>query len=304
MSRPLRYSASALAWEREGLGKSPQPGSARGLPLAWERPVVEMLSSPETWMAFATLAVLEIVLGIDNVIFISILTNRLPKAQQRSARLIGLSLAMGTRILLLFSLSWVMGLTDNLFFLLGQGISGRDVILLLGGAFLLAKSTREVHNSLESEPEETRHGGAASGFLSVLAQIAVIDVVFSLDSVITAVGLVNELPVMVAAIVAAVLVMMVAAGPVSKFVEDNPTIKMLALSFLVLIGVTLVAEGLDIHVPKGYIYFAMAFSFGVEVLNIRATKRKRMKRMMLADLMRGEEAAERPAAGERETASK
>ena len=252
--------------------------------------MIEMLSNPETWMAFATLAVLEIVLGIDNVIFISILTNRLPQAQQRPARLIGLSLAMGTRILLLFSLSWVMSLTDNLLVLLGQGISGRDVILLLGGAFLLAKATREIHNSLESESEETRHGGAGGGFLSVLAQIAVIDAVFSLDSVITAVGLVNELPVMVAAIVAAVLVMMVAAGPVSNFVEENPTIKMLALSFLVLIGVALVAEGLDIHVPKGYIYFAMAFSFGVEVLNIRATKRKRMKRMMLADLMRGEAA--------------
>ena len=253
--------------------------------------MIEMLSSPETWMAFATLAALEIVLGIDNVIFISILTNRLPPAQQRPARLLGLGVAMCTRILLLFSLSWVMGLTANLFSVLGQGISGRDLILLLGGAFLLAKATREVHNSLESEPEETRRGGAGTGFLGVLAQIAVIDVVFSLDSVITAVGLVDELPVMVAAIVAAVLVMMVAAGPVSAFVENNPTVKMLALSFLVLIGVALVAEGLDIHVPKGYIYFAMAFSFGVELLNIRATKRKRMKRLTLADLMPGEAAS-------------
>ena len=253
--------------------------------------MVEMLSSPETWMAFATLAALEIVLGIDNVIFISILTNRLPAAQQRPARLLGLGVAMCTRILLLFSLSWVMGLTANLFFVLGQGISGRDLILLLGGAFLLAKATREVHNSLETEPEEARRGGASTGFLGVLAQIAVIDVVFSLDSVITAVGLVDELPVMVAAIVAAVLVMMVAAGPVSAFVENNPTVKMLALSFLVLIGVALVAEGLDIHVPKGYIYFAMAFSFGVELLNIRATKRKRMKRLTLADLMQGEAAS-------------
>lgn len=247
--------------------------------------MVEILSTPETWMAFATLAALEIVLGIDNVIFISILTSRLPARQQPMARTLGLSVAMCTRILLLFTLSWVMSLTNELFMVLGEGISGRDIIMLAGGAFLLAKATHEIHNAMETEPAAARRGASSVGFIGVLAQIAVIDVVFSLDSVITAVGLVDDLPVMVAAIVAAVLVMMLAAGPVSAFVENNPTIKMLALSFLVLIGLALIAEGLDIHVPKGHIYFAMAFSLGVALLNIRATKRKRIKRMQLADLM-------------------
>ena len=247
--------------------------------------MIEMLSAPETWLAFATLAALEIVLGIDNVIFISILTSRLPAHQQPLARTLGLGVAMCTRILLLFTLSWVMGLTKELFEVLGEGISGRDIIMLTGGAFLLAKATHEIHNAMEAEPAAARSGGSSVGFFGVLAQIAVIDVVFSLDSVITAVGLVDDLPVMVAAIVAAVLVMMLAAGPVSSFVEENPTIKMLALSFLVLIGLALIAEGLDIHVPKGHIYFAMAFSLGVALLNIRATKRKRIKRMQLADLM-------------------
>ena len=247
--------------------------------------MVELLASPEVWLAFATLAALEIVLGIDNIIFISVLTGRLPHHQQAKARLIGLSLAMLMRIALLLSLSWVMGLTGDLFHVLGEGISGRDLILLGGGAFLIAKATREVHNSLEVADESAPPLGA--NFIVVLVQIALIDMVFSLDSVITAVGLVDHVPVMIAAIVAAVLVMMVAAGPVSAFVDANPTIKILALSFLVLIGFALVAEGLDIHIPKGYLYFAMAFSFGVQLLNMRASKRKpvRLRKAQLGDLV-------------------
>ena len=246
----------------------------------------EWVTSPEIWLAFATLAALEIVLGIDNVIFISVLTSRLPAHQQPRARVLGLGLAMFMRIALLLSLSWVMGLTKDLFTVFGESISGRDLILLIGGAFLLAKATREIHNSLEVDEPNARPGVVAS-FAGVLVQIAVIDMVFSLDSVITAVGLVDEVPVMIAAIVAAVLVMMVAANPVSTFVEGNPTVKMLALSFLVLIGFALVAEGMGIHLPKGYIYFAMAFSFGVELLNISASKRKRVKlrKAQLGDLV-------------------
>ena len=245
-----------------------------------------MLMDPHIWIAFATLAALEIVLGIDNIIFISVLTGRLPKHQQARARLLGLALAMIMRIGLLLSLSWVMSLTSDFLVLFGAGISGRDVILLVGGAFLIAKATREVHNSLEVD-EPSAGSSAVASFAGVLVQIALIDIVFSLDSVITAVGLVQHVPVMVAAIVVAVLVMMLAAGRVSAFVEDNPTIKMLALSFLVLIGFALLAEGLDIHVPKGYLYFAMAFSFGVELLNIRASRRKRVKlrKAQLGDLI-------------------
>ncbi len=234
---------------------------------------MESLLSAEIIGAFLTLTVLEIVLGIDNIVFISILTGRLPVEQQARARFIGLGLAMVMRIALLFSLAWVMGLTADLFHVFDIGISGRDLILLIGGTFLIAKATREVHNALEGEVEG---GGAvrAASFSSVLVQIALIDMVFSLDSVITAVGLVDEISVMVAAIVVAVGVMMVAAGPVSRFVEEHPTVKMLALSFLLLIGFTLVGEGMDFHTPKGYIYFAMAFSFGVEILNIRAKKKR------------------------------
>ena len=247
---------------------------------------LEMLMDPHIWIAFATLAALEIVLGIDNIIFISVLTSRLPEHQRQRARLVGLGLAMVMRIGLLLSLSWVMSLTGDFLVVFGNGISGRDVILLVGGAFLIAKATREVHNSLEVE-EPSGTGSGTAGFAAVLVQIALIDIVFSLDSVITAVGLVQQVSVMVAAIVAAVLVMMLAAGRVSAFVENNPTIKMLALSFLVLIGFALVVEGLDIHVPKGYLYFAMAFSFGVELLNIRASKRKRVKlrKAQLSDLI-------------------
>ena len=247
---------------------------------------MEYLANPEIWLAFGTLAALEIVLGIDNIVFISVLTSRLPEKQRPRARFIGLLLAMGMRIGLLLSLSWMMGLTSDLFTVLGEGISGRDLILLGGGAFLIAKATREIHNSLEIEDKSSRQLHTA-GFAVVLVQIAVIDVVFSLDSVITAVGLVDDLPVMIAAIVVAVIVMMVAAGPVSEFVEGNPTVKMLALTFLVLIGFALVTEGVDIHVPKGYIYFAMAFSFGVQLLNISASKRSKVKlrKAQLGDLI-------------------
>jgi len=231
------------------------------------------LLTPEMLGAFVTLTVLEIVLGIDNIVFISVLTGRLPVEQQAKARVVGLALAMIMRIALLFSLTWVMGLTADLFRLVGYGISGRDIIMLLGGAFLIFKATREIHNSLEGEIDE--HGAKVQAtFMMVLAQIAVIDMVFSLDSVITAVGLVSQIEIMVAAIVTAVGVMMLAAGPVSRFVEEHPTVKMLALSFLVLIGFTLIGEGLDFHTPKGYIYFSMAFAFGVELLNIRAKKKR------------------------------
>jgi predicted tellurium resistance membrane protein TerC len=249
---------------------------------------VELLTNPEIWVAFATLTVLEIVLGIDNIIFISILTDRLPEHQRARARFLGLALAMLMRVLLLLSLAWIMQLTRELFTIFGEGISGRDLILLLGGAFLMAKATREVHNSLEGESHG--HGGVAVATMgAVLAQIAVVDVVFSLDSVITAVGMVEDVEVMIAAVVVAVLVMMLAAGAISRFVEEHPTIKMLALSFLILVGFTLVGEGLDLHTPKGYVYFAMAFSFGVEMLNIRAKKARkdhvRLRKAQLADLI-------------------
>ena len=252
---------------------------------------VEILQNPEVWIAFFTLTALEIVLGIDNIVFISILVTRLPKEQQTRGRLVGLSLAMVLRIVLLFSLTWVMGLTADLFAVLGEGISGRDLILLTGGAFLIAKSTMEVHNSLERSALHAQAGKGA-GFLGVMVQIALIDVVFSLDSVITAVGLVQRVPVMVAAIVVAVGVMMWASGPISRFVEDHPTVKMLALSFLMLIGMALVAEGLDLHIPKGYIYFAMAFSLAVEMLNLRIRRLRtpiRLRKAQFADLYQEEE---------------
>jgi predicted tellurium resistance membrane protein TerC len=213
------------------------------------------------------------VLGIDNIIFISILVGRLPESQRNKARKIGLALAMATRLLLLFSLVWVMGLIEPMFSAFGNEISGRDIILILGGLFLLAKSTHEIHSSLEVTIDSSS-SNKVSSFLSILVQIAILDIVFSLDSVITAVGLVDHVSIMVIAIVASVVVMLIAAEPIGDFVDKNPTIKMLALSFLMLIGFTLMAEGFDVHVPKGYIYFAMAFSFTVEVLNIRVRGRK------------------------------
>jgi predicted tellurium resistance membrane protein TerC len=257
-----------------------------GRPASRDRAAVEVLLNPEVWIAFLTLTALEIVLGIDNIVFISILTSRLPREQQRRGRIVGLSLAMVLRIGLLLSLTWLMGLTVDLFRVLGQGISGRDVILLSGGAFLIAKSTMEVHNSLEHGRLQGATGKSA-GFFAIMVQIALVDMVFSLDSVITAVGLVQRLPVMVAAIVVAVGVMMWSVGPISRFVEDHPTVKMLALSFLMLIGLALVGEGLDLHIPKGYIYFAMAFSFGVEMLNLRVRRLRapiRLRKAQFADL--------------------
>ncbi len=225
---------------------------------------------PEAWVALATLTALEIVLGIDNIIFISILVGRLPEHQRQKARTIGLGMAMLMRIGLLLSLAWVMTLTQPLFSLLGQAISGRDLILIGGGLFLLVKSTFEIHNSLEGA--EHTAGKAAAGFAGVLLQIALLDIIFSLDSVITAVGMAKHLPVMIIAILIAVGVMMLAAGAIGEFVDRHPTIKMLALSFLILVGVTLVAEGLDFHIPKGYIYFSMAFSVCVEMLNLKIRK--------------------------------
>ncbi len=226
---------------------------------------------PEAWLALATLTALEIVLGIDNIIFLTILVGRLPEHQRQRGRVIGLALAMGTRIALLLSLAWMMKLVAPWFIILGQEISGRDAILILGGLFLLFKSTMEIHEAVEG-PEAGEHslaGKAGAGFLSIVVQIAIIDIVFSLDSVITAVGMVSQIPVMVIAIILAVGVMMFAAKPIGDFVDKHPTIKMLALSFLVLIGFALVGEGLDLHIPKGYIYFAMAFSLGVEMVNMR-----------------------------------
>ena len=229
---------------------------------------MDWITDPQAWIGFATLTVLEIVLGIDNIVFISILADKLPREQQPRARLVGLGLAMLTRILLLLSLTWVIGLTAPLFTVLGEEISGRDLVLLLGGLFLLGKSTHEIHGNLEGEDGEAS-ARVAPSFISVLIQIMLLDIVFSLDSVITAVGMVDDVGVMIAAVVAAIAFMMAFAGSISGFVSRHPTIKMLALSFLILIGVALIAEGLDQHIPKGYIYFAMAFSVGVELLNLR-----------------------------------
>ena len=232
----------------------------------------EWISSPEAWIALATLTALEIVLGIDNIIFISILVSRLPDHQREIGRSVGLALAMLTRLALLFSIAWVMGLKDAWFTILEQEISGRDVILIVGGLFLLYKSTHEIHQSMEGIEEETSVPKAA-GFAGVLVQIAILDIVFSLDSVITAVGLVDYVSIMAIAIIIAVGIMLLAARPIGDFVDRHPTIKILALSFLILVGVTLIVEGFDVHVPKGYIYFAMAFSVGVEMLNIRMRRK-------------------------------
>lgn len=230
------------------------------------------LTDPQAWISLVTLTALEIVLGIDNIIFISILAGKLPPAQQPRARTVGLGLAMISRIVLLFSLTWVMRLTQPLFTVWRNEISGRDLILIIGGLFLLAKSTHEIHNKLEGEEE---HGTARvhAAFLGVLVQIMLLDIVFSLDSVITAIGMANHLAIMVAAVVMAVAFMMFFAGAISDFVQRRPTVKMLALSFLLLIGVALIADGFDQHIPKGYIYFAMAFSVFVEMLNLRLRNR-------------------------------
>ncbi|GIJ77407.1 Membrane protein TerC, possibly involved in tellurium resistance [Micromonospora phaseoli] len=235
---------------------------------------MEFLTSPELWIAFATLLLLEIVLGIDNVVFISILSGRLPEHQQARARTIGISLALITRLLLLASLSWIIGLTAPLFEVLGQEISGRDLILLLGGLFLVGKATYEIHEHLEGS-DHSRSGKKVASFGNVIAQILVLDVVFSLDSVITAVGMVDELAIMVAAVVIAMIIMLVSAGAVANFVNQHPTVKMLALSFLLIIGASLIAESFDQHIPKGYVYGPIAFSIFVEFLNLRVRARQR-----------------------------
>lgn len=233
----------------------------------------DWITNPDVWISLLTLTALEIVLGIDNVIFISILAGKLPREQQGRARKLGLTLALVTRIALLCSLAWMMQLTTPLFSVLGHAVSGRDLILLFGGLFLLGKATHEIHGKLEGEDGHTT-ARIAPSFTSVIIQILLLDIVFSLDSVITAVGMANLIGVMIAAVIIAILVMLAFAGPISAFVERHPTIKMLALSFLLLIGVTLVADGLGHHIPKGYIYFAMAFSLGVEMLNLRLRSKR------------------------------
>lgn len=229
---------------------------------------MEWLSDPAIWSALVTLTVLEIVLGIDNIVFISILTNKLPAHQRERGRIVGLAAAMIMRIILLFFASWIVGLTDEIFSIFDRGFSGKDLIMLAGGLFLIAKATMELHEKLEGE-EHTQEAGEAASFGGVIFQILLLDVVFSIDSVITAVGMTEHLPVMIAAVVISIIVMIISANSIAGFVEKHPTVKVLALSFLILIGFTLLAEGFHVHVPKGYVYFAMAFSVMVEVINIR-----------------------------------
>ncbi len=239
--------------------------------------MIELLTDPNAWIALLTLTVLEIVLGIDNIIFIALLASRLPESQRERARRLGLGVALVSRILLLLSIAWVMRLTEPWFHVFEHAVSGRDLILLGGGLFLIAKASLEIHDSLEGPKEQAEAGVKAASFWGVVAQIGVIDIIFSLDSVITAVGLAEQVPVMVAAIVIAIGVMLWAARPIGDFVERHPTVKMLALSFLVLIGTALTAEGMGFHIPKGYLYFAIAFSLAVEMLNLRLRRRRRVE---------------------------
>ena len=235
--------------------------------------MIELLTSPQAWIAFATLTALELVLGIDNIVFISILVDKLPKEKQELARRIGLFMAMFMRLSLLLVLAWIIGLVEPLFTVLNQEISGRDLILIAGGLFLIYKSTSEIHQSLEGEEGRTA-GAVKATFAAVIVQIMIVDMVFSLDSIITAVGMVDEIAVMIAAVITSVIMMMLFASAIGRFVSNHPTIKMLALAFLVVVGVVLVAEGFDQHIPKGYVYFAMAFSLGVELINIRMRRGK------------------------------
>ncbi|XYQ84121.1 TerC family protein [Pseudomonas syringae] len=244
---------------------------------------MEWLTNPEIWAAFFTLTALEIVLGIDNIIMISILVGHMPKAMQPRTRIVGLALAMVTRILLLLSITRVMRLTDDLFSVLGKGFSGRDLILFCGGLFLLWKSSQEIYHGLEGEEEGATPRGGNGQFFYTIIQIAILDIVFSLDSVITAVGMVSDIPVMIAAIVTAVLVMMLCSGAISDFINRHPSLKMLALSFLILVGTVLIADAFDVHVPKGYVYFAMAFSLGVETINIRMRMARAVRKERMSD---------------------
>lgn len=237
----------------------------------------EWLSDPNAWASLLTLTALEIVLGIDNIIFISIMANRLPEHQRAKARQFGLALALISRLALLASIAWIVKLTDPIFTLFDMGISVRDMILFFGGLFLLYKGTAEIHHTMEGGAEDGGPSRTVATFSGVIMQIMVLDIVFSLDSVITAVGMATQLPVMITAVVIAVAVMLFAAGPTSRFVQDHPTVKMLALSFLILVGVALIADGLHFHIPKGYLYFAIAFSVAVEMLNLAAAKRRRRK---------------------------
>ena len=250
--------------------------------------MLDLLLDPQAWIALITLVALELVLGIDNIIFISILVDKVERKRREFTRKTGLFLAMFMRIALLFVLSWIVGLVEPLFTVLGQEISGRDLILIAGGLFILWKSTKEIHQLLVGDADEPSKGGATT-FSAVIVQIAVIDLVFSLDSIITAVGMVDRLEIMIAAVVGSVLLMMAFAGAIGRFVSEHPTIKMLALAFLIVIGVVLIADGFDHHVPKGYVYFAMAFAVGVEMLNLRLRKR-----MAKAAHPRGRRARSRP----------
>ncbi len=249
---------------------------------------MELLTDPNAWIALATLAALEIVLGIDNIVFLSILVGRLPPEQRNRARLLGLGLAMAMRIALLLSIAWIMGLTEPMFVVAGREVSGRDLILVGGGLFLLWKSVQEIHASMEGPHDMHGTDRAVGSFGAVLVQIAVLDLVFSLDSVITAVGMVDDVRIMIVAVVLAVLVMMVASRPIGEFVDRHPTIKMLALSFLVMVGLVLIAEGFHTHIPKGYVYFAMAFSVAVEMLNLRARAKSQREKAAAA----GQQAAD------------
>jgi predicted tellurium resistance membrane protein TerC len=244
--------------------------------------MIDLLLDPNAWAALLALSALEIVLGIDNVIFISVMVARLPAAQAKRARQIGLALAFVFRIVLLFTLTWMMKLTAPLFTVVGMGISGRDVILIGGGLFLIAKAVHEMHAEIEARDDQSSEDETVAGkaFLSVVMQLAVVDLVFSLDSIITAIGMAQQIEIMIAAVVIAMIVMYVASGPVSRFVADHPTTKMLALAFLVLIGVALVADGFDVHIPRGYIYFAMAFAAAVEVVNVIAGRNRRKRRTL------------------------
>jgi predicted tellurium resistance membrane protein TerC len=244
--------------------------------------MIDLLLDPNAWAALVALSVLEIVLGIDNVIFISVMVSRLPATQARRARQIGLALAFVFRIVLLFTLTWMMRLTAPLVTVLGMGISGRDMILIGGGLFLIAKATHEIHAEIEARDDEAVNDDALAqkAFLWVVVQLALVDLVFSLDSIITAIGMAQDIEIMIAAIVISMIVMYAASGPVSRFVADHPTTKMLALAFLVLIGVALVADGFDVHIPRGYIYFSMAFAAAVEVVNVIAGRNRRKRRTL------------------------